>query len=73
MCSVGPNAMRRIGQRLGREKRMTRNDPLVSRTWTSAGSSDLGAEKDSPPRTKTREPAVAIAWPDRPFGDGPIF
>ena len=52
---------------------MARKDALVSRTWTSAGSSCLVAEKDSPPRTKTRELALAIEWPDRPFGAGPIF
>jgi hypothetical protein len=36
-------------------------------------SSLLVIPKASPPRTKTRVPDDAMAWPDLPLGAGPIF
>jgi hypothetical protein len=46
---------------------------LVSKTWIIIGSSDFWDVKDSPPRTNTRDPAVAIECPERPLGAGPMF
>lgn len=36
-------------------------------------SSDLAGVNDSPPKTSTLVPIEAIACPDRPLGDGPMF
>lgn len=37
------------------------------------GSSGFSVVNDSPPNTNTREPEAAMAWPERPLGEGPIF
>jgi hypothetical protein len=49
------------------------NYELVSNTWMRLWSSIFEGENDSPPKTNTRVPIEAIACPDRPLGEGPIF
>ena len=44
---------------------------FVFKTWT--GSSASERVNDSPPSTNTLSPTEAIACPERPLGDGPMF
>jgi hypothetical protein len=48
-------------------------DVLVSNTCMTLRSFSLDGGNDSPPRTNTLAPTEAMACPERPLGDGPIF